>query len=97
MMNDELLFCIPLEDPSGEFEAASELLNALELDFSSYFDRENCSVRHTVYHTDPESAAECREQIKNLLPLWQEIGVTLNMGDTFSLQNTHFYSKVIPK
>jgi len=28
---NELLFCIPLEDPSGEFENAAELLNALEL------------------------------------------------------------------
>ena len=89
-MNDELLFCIPLEDPSGEFETASEFLNALELDFSSYFDRENCSVRHTVYHQSPEAASECREQIQALLPMWQELGVSLSMGETFTLQKSEW-------
>ena len=47
-MNDELLYAIDLEDPSGEFEPASELLNALELDFSSFFDREN-GVTFLIY------------------------------------------------
>ena len=37
--NTDLLYCITLDDPSGEFEPASELLNALELDFSTFFRR----------------------------------------------------------
>ena len=57
-MSDELLYAIDLEDPSGEFEPASELLNALEVEFSSFFDRENGTVRHTVYAVTEEGAKE---------------------------------------
>ncbi len=85
MSADELLYCIPLEDPSGEFETASELLEALELDFSSFFDRENCSVRHTVYSRSAELAAERKELIAANLPFWEELGVKLSMGEIFVL------------
>jgi len=87
---NELLFCIPLEDPSGEFENAAELLNALELDFSSYFDRENCSVKHTVYTLDADSAAGVRERLSGVLPLWRELGVDLKMGEIFELHKSEW-------
>ena len=86
MANDELLYCIPLEDPSGEFENASELLNALELDFSSYFDRENCSVRHTVYAQSMDEAVEKFHVLETMLPDWRELGVELDMGEIFQLR-----------
>ncbi|MBQ9803905.1 MAG: 50S ribosomal protein L11 methyltransferase [Lentisphaeria bacterium] len=87
---NELLFCIPLEDPSGEFENAAELLNALELEFSSYFDRENCSVKHTVYTLDAESAAGVRERLTEVLPMWRKIGVDLKMGEIFELHKSEW-------
>ncbi len=87
---DELLYCIPLEDPSGEFEIASELLDALEVDFSSSFDRESGSVRHTVYSQSAAEAADRRDLIAAHLPLWEELGVKLSMGETFSLQKSEW-------
>ena len=89
-MTDESLFCIPLEDPSGELETAPELLNALELDFSSYFDRENCSVRHTVYAPDAAAAEILRYRLNTVLPQWRELGVELRMGETFILHKTEW-------
>ena len=48
---DEILFCFRLADPSGEFEPATELLDALELQCSSIFERENGEVWHTQGHS----------------------------------------------
>ncbi len=90
MAVDELLYCIPLEDPSGEFETAAEFLEALELDFSSYFDRENCSVRHTVYSLTAEEAADRRDIICAHLPLWEELGVKLSIGEIFELHKSQW-------
>ncbi|MBE6358221.1 MAG: 50S ribosomal protein L11 methyltransferase [Lentisphaerae bacterium] len=89
-MNDELLYAIDLADPSGEFEPASELLNALEVDFSSFFDRENCTVRHTVYSTTPEGAEENKEKLQTALNGWREFGVDLTMGDIFTIAKSEW-------
>ena len=46
-MDDQLLYAIDLADPSGEFEPASELLNALEVEFSSFLTGKivQCAIR----------------------------------------------------
>jgi ribosomal protein L11 methyltransferase len=87
-MNDELLYAIDLEDPSGEFEPASELLNALEMEFSSFFDRENCTVRHTVYALSEEAACENKVRLAEALAQWKEFGVELEMGDIFTISKS---------
>ncbi len=84
-MSDELLYAIDLADPSGEFEPASELLNALEVEFSSFFDRENCTVRHTVYALTMEGAEENRTRLSAALDEWREFGVELTMGEIFTI------------
>ena len=89
-MNDELLFCVPLDDPSGELGLAPELLDALELDFSSYFDRERGSVRHTVYTHSQLEAETVRARLNELLPQWKELGADLRMGDVFSLRKAEW-------
>ena len=47
---DDLLYCFKLADPSGEFEPATELLDALELDYSSIFNRESGGNKGNVFH-----------------------------------------------
>ncbi len=89
-MDNELLYAIDLEDASGEFEPASELLNALEFDFSSFFDRENCTVRHTVYSTTENGAAENRKKLTAALEEWKEFGVELTMGETFTIAKSEW-------
>ena len=71
-MDDQLLYAIDLADPSGEFEPALELLNALEVEFSSFFDRESGTVRHTVYAVTEEEAKENLEKLKkkSVKSLW---------------------------
>ena len=84
--NTDLLYCITLDDPSGEFEPASELLNALELDFSSFFDRENCTVKHTVYSLSEAEAVKNKQKLAQAFQEWQEFGVELTMGEIFPLK-----------
>lgn len=89
-MDEELLYAVDLSDPSGEFEPASELLNALELDFSSFFDRENCTVRHTVYALSMEGARENCARLSAALEEWKEFGVELTMGEIFTIAKSEW-------
>ena len=84
-MSDEILYAIELNDPSGEFEPASELLNALEVEFSSFFDRENYVVRHTVYSLSEEEAEQNKIRLTEALAQWKEFGVELEMGEIFTI------------
>ena len=101
-MDEELLYCIELKDGSGDFEPASELLSALELEFSSFFDRENGVVRHTVYAVTEAGAQENRAKLLAALPGWREIGVPLTMGDVFTVAKAEWaeawkkYFKPVP-
>ena len=87
---DEILFCFRLADPSGEFEPATELLDALELQCSSIFERENGEVWHTVYAETREEAAEKLELVKSFLPQWRDFGVELVPGEIFELKKSEW-------
>ena len=87
---DEKLFCFRLEDPSGEFEPATELLDAMELQYSSFFDRENMSVVHTVYSESFNEAEELLASVKEMLPLWQEMDVEIIPGEIFELEKSEW-------
>ena len=89
-MSEEILYAIDLNDPSGEFEPASELLNALEMEFSSFFDRENYTVRHTVYSLSEEEAKENQERLTEALAQWKEFGVDLEMGEIFTIAKSEW-------
>ena len=87
---DELLYCFKLADPSGEFEPATELLDALELDYSSIFNRENGEVWHTVYAGTSETAQEQLARVNSMLPLWREMEVELIPGEIFELKKSEW-------
>ena len=87
---DELLYCFKLADPSGEFEPATELLDALELDYSSIFNRENGEVWHTVYSGTSEAAQEQLARVNSMLPLWREMEVELIPGEIFELKKSEW-------
>ncbi|MBE6357151.1 MAG: 50S ribosomal protein L11 methyltransferase [Lentisphaerae bacterium] len=89
-MSDELLYAVDLEDPSGEFEPASELLNALEVEFSSFFDRENGTVRHTVYAVTEEDGRKNIEKLTAALEQWRTFGVELRMGSMFTIAKSEW-------
>ncbi len=89
-MSEEILYAIDLNDPSGEFEPASELLNALEVEFSSFFDRENYTVRHTVYSLSEDEAKENQERLTEALAQWKEFGVNLEMGEIFTIAKSEW-------
>lgn len=58
----DLIPCCTLADDSACRSAGSELLSALDYDFSSWKDEESGKIRHTLYFTTEEEAlAACRE------------------------------------
>lgn len=76
---DEMLYCVKLQDNSGSFDLAAEMLAALELDFSSWEDRENRRVLHTVYALDPDTARNNLDRIRQAVADWTPLG--LEVGD----------------
>ena len=87
---NELLYCFKLEDPSGEFEPAAGLLEALEFDFDSRFDRESRQVWHTVYSADRETAEAALTLVRENLKDWSEFGVELVPGEIFELHSSEW-------
>lgn len=88
MSDLEKLYCFRLEDPSGEFEPATEMLDAIELPYSSYFERGNMSVVHTVYAETAAEAQQLLEQVNSMLPVWQDMGIELIPGEIFELKKS---------
>ena len=81
-MND-MLYCIKLVDDSENFDLAAEMLAALELESSSFEDKENKRVCHTIYAADPETAAENLALVTNAVKEWTPLGVRISAIEPF--------------
>ena len=84
-MND-MLYCIKLVDDSENFDLAAEMLAALELESSSFEDKENKRVCHTIYAADPETAAENLALVTNAVKEWTPLGVRISAIEPFELK-----------
>ena len=71
----ETLYCVSFEDFSADGALAAEMLSALEVEFSTWIDRENCRVIHTVYSLDLAGADEAEAMIREQMSFWSEIGI----------------------
>ena len=71
----ETLYCVSFEDFSADGSLAAEMLSALELEFSTWIDRENPRVIHTIYCLEESGADEAEARIRAQLPLWDELGI----------------------
>jgi len=83
----DMLYCFRVEDLDGDGGMLDELLSALEFDHSSWFDRENCRIWHTVYAETPERRAECRGIFEAQLPEWRKLGVSIGDVEEFDLKS----------
>ena len=86
MKLDEILYCFRIEDLDGDGGLLDELLSALDLDHSSWFDRESCRVWHTVYSATPEARDEALARFRAELPQWKEMGVEVGGEEFFDLR-----------
>ncbi len=85
-MTNDLLYCCKMRDESDSPGAAAELLNALELDFSTWENREERTTWHTVYATDPDTGRANFERLKTAVPEWRTWGVQLTDPEYFELK-----------
>jgi ribosomal protein L11 methyltransferase len=91
MAENEILYCFRVEDPSGEFEPAASLLEALDLQFSSYFERGNMTVVHTVYAESADEAKAALDTLNAALPDWKEsMEIELFPGELFELKKSEW-------
>ena len=81
-----MLYCFRVEDLDGDGGLLDELLSALEVDHSSWFDRENRRVWHTVYSPTPERRIADRKRFEAQLPGWRELGVSVGEVEEFDLK-----------
>ena len=82
-----MLYCFRVEDMDGDGGLLDELLTALEFDHSSWFDRENRRVWHTVYSPTSEQRDENRKRFEAELPAWRELGVSVGEVEEFDLKS----------
>ena len=82
-----MLYCFRVEDLDGDGGLLDELLSALEFDHSSWFDRENRRVWHTVYSLTPERRVDARKRFEAELPNWRELGVSVGDVEEFDLKS----------
>ena len=82
-----MLYCFRVEDLDGDGGLLDELLSALEFDHSSWFDRENRRVWHTVYSLTPEQRVAARKRFEAELPGWRELGVSIGDMEEFDLKS----------
>lgn len=100
-MND-MLYCIKLVDDSENFDLAAEMLAALELESSSFEDKENKRVCHTIYAAASETAAENLALVTNAVKEWTPLGVRISAIEPFELKKEDWaevwkkYFDVIP-
>jgi len=88
---DETLWCFRFEEHSADgMELADEFLSALELDHSSYFDRETGTLRHTVYATAEEGRREALRRFTEALPDWQAMGLAISATEEFTLRRSEW-------
>ncbi len=85
-MSNEMLYCVRLEDRSGNFDLAAEMLSALELDFSSWEDRESRRIFHTAYAETPEDARDNRARIEEAIRDWTPLGVDIGDIEAFEMK-----------
>jgi ribosomal protein L11 methyltransferase len=84
-MSDEILYCFDLTDDSESFGLVPELLAGLELDFSSYENREEGTFVHTVYAQTCEQARRNLAEVEKHLPEWRSFGAELEIGSVYRL------------
>ena len=81
-----MLYCCRMTDESESFEIVPEFLSALEMQFSTWEDREAHRTIQTVY---AETEAEGRDNFARLVsavPEWRKLGVEIGDPEYFELK-----------
>ncbi len=83
---DDMIYAVSLADCSENFDLAAEMLSALEFEFSSWEDKENPRVVHSVYFADEESRSEGIGRIREAVEVWKEFGVEISEISTLEIK-----------
>ncbi len=83
---NELLYCVKLKDEAADFGASAEFLNAAELEFSSYEDKETKNVFHTVYALTPEEGKANYDFLLESVKIWNEYGTQISDVEYFEMK-----------
>ncbi|MDR0932791.1 MAG: 50S ribosomal protein L11 methyltransferase [Victivallales bacterium] len=98
----DMLYCVKLIDESENFDITAEMLSALELESSSYEDKEERKIHHVVYSSDPETARQNLATLQIAVQEWGEFGVKISSLELFELKKEDWaevwkkYFNVIP-
>ena len=83
---EDLLYCCKLIDISENSDLAVEFLMALDVDFSSWEDREGGANYHTIFTATEDEILKIKTQIENLQPTWKDLGVEISEIDIFTIK-----------
>lgn len=85
-MDIDIIYCCKLTDLSENPGIVPELLCALELQYSSWQDRELKLSYHMVYCDTAAEAQDVKTQIDAMLPDWSSFGVDISCVETLTVR-----------
>jgi ribosomal protein L11 methyltransferase len=85
-MTNDNLYCCKIKDESATPETTTELLHALEFEFSSWIDKEGDQTFHTIYAENAQKAEEAAEKLRSVREDWKEIGIEITEIETLSIK-----------
>ncbi len=82
----DLLYCCKLIDVSKNSDLTAELLMALEVDFSSWEDREGGADYHTIFTVTEEEIIKVEKLISSLRDDWHSMGINITDIEIFTIK-----------
>lgn len=93
---NETIYCCEVIDTSDNKSLAEEYFTAQGFDFSTFYDVEKHEQRHILYFQDEESANLAALNLKEIDPLWTDMGISFSKPKVFSI-NKEEWSEIWKK
>ena len=84
-MTADLLYCCKVQDFSEDYSLTLEFLSTLDIFVGTWESREEKTVFHTLYATDPATTRQAMVQLEEQMPMWADFGIKLGELEYFEL------------
>ena len=77
MSEQDILYCVKLKDVSSDPEVATELISAMDFQYSSWFDYQEKIGFHTLYFSSELEADEAMDRLSQMVTQWRDYDIQI--------------------
>ncbi len=77
MSEQDILYCVKLKDVSSDQEVATELISAMDFQYSSWIDYQEKIGFHTLYFDSEIDADEAMERLRPMVTQWRDYDIQI--------------------